>query len=223
MKMRNILCLIIGILFTVPIQAKKQVLFQIGEKDGSSSEFALAPDLYKNFLLRNSGVKTYYVGYSEVGKDWPYVFPGPLDSWGGGGYWAGYHPRHFPIIQFELSQIASKGDCYLTLSFVGINNKSVSRWRVEVNGIRVEKEFQGKSSDNLLVGKEPSSPIEWTIKFPVSALKKGMNKIQLGLVKGNWCMFDQIKIEAPEGCITGKASSSLIRSVQAAPFEYERG
>lgn len=213
---------LIGWLIHIPTLAINQVLFQIGEKNGSAVELAMAPNQYQNFLLKNSGVKTYYVGYSEAKKDWPYVFPGPLDSWGGGGYWSGYHPRHFPIIQFALADVVTQGDCHLTLSFAGINNQSTTRWRVEINGIRFEKDFQGKSSDRLLIGEEAASPTEWTIDFPATVLKKGMNQIQLGLIKGNWCMFDQIRLETPDGCLLQKASSSLIRSVQAAPFEYER-
>lgn len=202
--------------------ASRQILFKIGEKDNSGAEFALAPDQYKNFLLKNSGVKTFYVGYSVEGKDWPYAFPGPLDGWGGGGYWAGYHPRHFPIIQFELDKVVDKENCRFSISFVGINDRTDTRWRVEINGHRLEKQFRGKSSDKLLSGDEESRPEEWDIDFPASWLEKGMNKIQLGIVKGNWSVFDQIRLEVPKGFRLKKASSTLVRSVEAASFEYAK-
>ena len=60
------------------------------------AEFALFPDQYKSFLAAFGGEKSYYVGYSLPEKNWPYVLPGPQDSWAGGGYWTGYYPRHFP-------------------------------------------------------------------------------------------------------------------------------
>lgn len=44
------------------------ILFEIGKQDGSASEFALYPDRFGEFLRKFSGVKTYYVGYSEAGS-----------------------------------------------------------------------------------------------------------------------------------------------------------
>ena len=40
------------------------VLFEIGEKDGSPAEFSLYPSHYKNFLIDFTGVKHFAVGYS---------------------------------------------------------------------------------------------------------------------------------------------------------------
>ena len=93
------------------------VLFEIGTKDNSAAEFALYPGKYKNFLMGFSGVKHFAVGYSRPSSNWPYVLPGPKDNWGGGGYWAGYHPRHFPIINFQLAQAKAEGNCQLAFYF----------------------------------------------------------------------------------------------------------
>ena len=221
-NMKQILSIVAFLLLSMNATAANHVLFEIGKKDGAASEFALAPDQYKKFLMKNSGVKTYYIGYSDAGKDWPYAFPGPQDGWGGGGYWSGYHPRHFPVIQFELEKLAQEGNCSLVISFAGINNISTTRWRVEINGHRFEKDFKGRSSAKMLKGEEKAAPEEWTIEFPVGWLKQGMNRIQLGITKGYWCVFDQIKLNTPDKCRLKKATSSLIRSVKAAPFEYKR-
>ena len=68
---------------------ERKCLFEIGKQDGSASEYALYPNRYESFLASFGGEKSFYVGYSTTDKHWPYVQPGPLDSWGGGGYWAG--------------------------------------------------------------------------------------------------------------------------------------
>lgn len=198
------------------------VLFEIGTKDNSAAEFALYPDKYKNFLMGFSGVKHFAVGYSRPSSNWPYVLPGPKDNWGGGGYWAGYHPRHFPIINFQLAQAKAEGNCQLAFYFAGISAKESPVLRVEINGHRLEKKLKGTSTDQLLTGKESAIPSEWIIDFPAAWLKKGMSQIQLGLVKGKWCMFDCIRLTGTGDEAVQPISSSLITSVEAAGFEYKQ-
>lgn len=200
----------------------EHLLFEIGKQNGSPSEFALYPNRYKQFLIDFSGIKRYAVGHSQSSTNWPYALPGPKDRWGGGGYWAGYHPRHFPIINFQLAGHTSQGDCQLKLFFLGSNSKEIPTLRVEVNGHRFEKALEGKSTDKLLTGEEDYLPQEWTIEFPAEWLHEGMNQVQMGVVKGRWCMFDCIRLSGPEALKVVPISSSLVTSVQAAPFEYKK-
>ena len=65
-------------------------------------------------------------------------------------------------------------------------------------------------------------PQEWTIEFPAEWLHEGMNQVQMGVVKGRWCMFDCIRLSGPEALKVVPISSSLVTSVQAAPFEYKK-
>ncbi len=203
--------------------SKDKILFEIGTKDGKASEFALFPDQYESFLTNFSGEKSYYVGYSTPEKHWPYVLPGPLDSWAGGGYWAGFHPRHFPSLYFSIDEFTQNGTCVLSLCFVGANDAKQTKIRVEINGYRFEEEINGEDNKDLLDGKNTTGkPKEIKIDFPVSRLKKGMNKIQMGTIAGTWAVFDCIRLETSSDVKLEKASSSLIRSAEAAPFEYQR-
>lgn len=78
-----------------------EVLFEIGKEDHSCAEFALSPDKYMEFLSPFTGEKgVYKVGYSKPEKDWPYVLPGPNDSWAGGGIGPGIIPGIFPLFSF---------------------------------------------------------------------------------------------------------------------------
>lgn len=209
------------LLFT-GIPSEAAVLFEIGRRDGSPAEFALYPGLYRNFIAGFGGEKSYYVGHSSPRNDWPYALPGPLDSWGGGGYWAGFHPRHFPSIWFGLDKAGKKGECRFIIELAGTGfNEVNSRLRVEVNGHRKELELRGTDPLEVLEGRAEGSLSAAVIDFPAEWLHDGMNKIQLGLVKGSWCIFDSIRLETPAGFRLSEASSTLIRSVEAASFEYE--
>lgn len=206
-----------------PLYSHSKVLFEIGKQDGKASEFALSPGDYKNFLAGFGGEKSYYVGYTTASKHWPYVLPGPLDDWAGGGYWAGYHPRHFPSIYFPVEQVKGQGECQFSLFFAGVHAGKPVKVRIEMNGHRFEHEVKGEDTDDLLQGKALiGNPKEVVVRFPATWLRKGINRIQLGTVAGTWAMFDCIRMETPESVTLGKASSSLIRSVEAAPFEYEK-
>lgn len=213
--------LFILLFLSVNVQAANKVLFEIGKQDNSAAEFALYPDNYTRFLANFGGEKSFYVGHSTVGKHWPYVLPGPLDSWAGGGYWAGFHPRHFPSIYFNLDKTDGEGECFLSFFFVGAYKSSPVKMRIEVNGHRFEKEIYGKNTNELLINKENGSPEEVKIQFPAAWLISGINKIQVGTVKGTWMIFDCIRLETEKPMKLGRASSSLVHSVETASFEYQ--
>lgn len=205
---------------TASANSQEKLLFEVGVKDGKSSEFSLSPNQYDRFLASFTGEPVYNVGYSSPSKHWSYVLPGPLDHWAGGGYWAGFHPRHFPVLYFDIAQLTNKGECELALDFVGAK-KGTTNIRIEVNGHRFEQQIQGEDSNSLLEGKtQDGHARQIKVKFPVSWLNKGMNKIQLGAIAGNWSIFDAIQLHTPTSVALKQASSTLIRSAAAAPFEY---
>ncbi|MDR2816952.1 MAG: hypothetical protein LBB62_09670, partial [Proteiniphilum sp.] len=194
--MKQFLLSVAFILCVTEIFPHNKVLFEIGRQDNSASEFALYPDQYDSFLANFSGEKSYYVGYSSPDKQWPYAFPGPVDSWGGGGYWAGYHPRHFPSIWFQVEKTTRQGDCKLSLFFVGVNHKHPVKIRMEVNGHRFEEMVTGKDSITLLNGETRNgTPQSINITFPASWLVQGINRIHLGTIAGSWVIFNRICLE----------------------------
>ncbi|MEI3154376.1 MAG: hypothetical protein V8S95_04165 [Odoribacter sp.] len=100
-----------------------------------------------NLLYSRIGIKVFWqlsagknlimsvIHYPE--KNWPYVLPGPQDSWAGGGYWAGYYPRHFPSLYFQLDKTVKQGDCRFVLYFAGEKKSRETRIRIEINGHNV--------------------------------------------------------------------------------------
>ena len=63
-----------------PVAASARVLWRIGKPDNNNAEFALAPGGYCRF----QDDAYFLVGQSDPKRDWPYVHPGPLDTWAGG-------------------------------------------------------------------------------------------------------------------------------------------
>lgn len=223
---RPALLLLCLLLTTLQSGAAIKKIFQIGTKDGSAAEFSLArTGSYANFLATYSGLKcNYAVGYSTPQQGWPYVLPGPLDSWAGGGYWAGYAPRHFPSIWFTLDKAPDKGESLLTLDFAGVNTQGATL-RVEINGHRFEIPVKGDAGAGLLDGKNPkATPVTVEIPFPANYLQKGINQLSIGAVAGSWSVFDAITLSAPATAkLRPLLGTTLVKSAKAASFETESG
>lgn len=205
-----------------------EVLFEIGKEDHSYLEFALAPDKYTEFLSSFTGEKgVYKVGYSKPEKDWPYVLPGPNDSWAGGGYWSGDYPRHFPSIFFNIEKLSSKGNCTFEIQLLGARSSSDSiHIQIEVNGNRLTQKVKGENTDEFLKGekKESASPKNVKAVFPASWLKKGVNQIRMGIVEQQWVVFDYLRLWTPKGVqLAQDTNGILIKNVEAAPFEQRKG
>ncbi len=75
----------------------------------ATGEFALAPNGFKKFVGNDFGYEDKYflVGYSKEKKDFPYVIPGPADTWGGTWPTAGWRTNQVNIL-FGLGHVACK-------------------------------------------------------------------------------------------------------------------
>lgn len=218
-----LITLIVFIVANTLCDAKQ--LFTIGRQDHLSREFKLAPADYKSYLMHFSGEKgVYNVGYSTPSQHWPYVLPGPRDSWAGGGYWAGWHPRHFSSIYFNLDKTSPKDSSIFSIFFLGAKSGSENTLRVEINGHRIERTFTGDGTDDLLTKgqSEEATPIKVNFPFPSGWLVKGVNRIKIGSVAGSWAVYDCLVLETPEQFELRSAHSTLVKSVKAASFEYEQ-
>lgn len=199
-------------------------LFRIGTKNNSASEFDLASTGdYSGFLASYGGQKcNFAVGYSDPSEGWSYVMPGPLDGWAGGGYWAGYAPRHFPSIWFDIANSSGRGECQLSIDFAGVSVHGATI-RVEINGNRFEYAIKGDADEALLKNTSVKAmPVTINIPFPSKLLHRGMNCITIGAIAGSWSVFDAITLETPESTVLHPIeSNTLVKSAVAAPFELE--
>lgn len=199
--------------------AQTKLLWQIGKADNSAAEFALAPEAFKKFVEGFGGENAvYYVGYSKPSSHWSFVLPGPLDDWAGGGYWSGYHPRHFPRIFFNLKEPPASIST-LVLHFANASSIDPPVIRVEINGFK--KEFSLAAGTGKYPRDNPKAKKSQEIKINVLAkyFVKGLNKIRIGTVKGSWAVFDDLQFITDDAGKSGTASNTLILSAQAAGYE----
>src|SRR3990170_3906049 len=106
------------------VMGAEQVVWQIGKPDHDYSEFAFArnhPESAKHF-----GAKpiVFEVGRSDPARDWPFIQPGPMDSWApaAGKPWT---------IRFTLPE-EPQGVFTLRIEFANVQSPTPPRYAVAV-------------------------------------------------------------------------------------------
>jgi hypothetical protein len=170
--------------------APRHTLWKIGTTDRSYYELAIAgrwSDYYTDF--RND--VNYHVGVSTPERDWPYIHPGPSDS-----FWAGGR-RHPFRISFSLGA-KPVGVQELVLNLVDTQPRANSPLlEVTING-RQPMRFalpSGGSDDSM---KNPAAghPYRLAIPFPADYLAPGSNVITLTVVEGSWLLYDSVSLDS---------------------------
>ncbi len=94
------------LLFAAGANAQTKVVWKIGEADNQSSGLKLSPGNYKDFLANDFGWEDrfFLIGHSKAENDFPYVLPGPKDTWGGTWSTSGIR-SHLLTILFGVERI----------------------------------------------------------------------------------------------------------------------
>ena len=127
--------IVLGIALTLPCYSAEKVLWKIGEADQSTSGFAMAPSEYKRFLEFDFGWEDRYflVGVSDPAKDWPYVLPGPKDTWGGTWGTSGIR-SHLLTILFGIQSWSGQGNYTLVVDILDCHSTLPPLLKILVNG-----------------------------------------------------------------------------------------
>ena len=193
--------------------AETKTLWQIGTRDRTNAEFALAPNGYDHFAEDGFFV----VGLSDPKTAWPYVHPGPADSWGGS------RPHTFSVL-FGVEKAASNGSCRLVLDLIDTHYGAPPILRIEVNGQAFERILPAGASDASISG-DPAAgkPCQITVEFPASFLRRGNNQINLTSTAGSWFLYDSLALETPAAVEAGtvKEMTALV-SARPLPGIVER-
>jgi alpha-mannosidase len=187
-------------------QTATNLLWQIGEPDGKGAEFALAPDGYAQY-----GADPFFViGQSDPKRDWPYVQPGPADSW------AGSQPHTFSVL-FGLRETPGPGTCQLQVKLVDTHYSSPPQLRVQINGQAFEQALPKGGSDASIRGQpEQGRPSQFQIAFPSDLLHLGDNDIQITTQSGSWLAYDWLGLTTPAGAQLGVVQArTLVARVQS--------
>lgn len=204
-----------------PSSSEFQNVWQIGLKDNTASDFAMGPAGYKGFLKRDFGYEDKYflIGHSKSLNDFPYVLPGPADSWGGTGKYAGWRTHEINIL-FGIKDAPSQGSWKLVVDLVDSSPQG-SLVKVTINDQHKKIDLKGRS-DSTLVGKHAGAEKILEIPIEHGVIKKGGNKVTITVLEGSWIVFDHLRLEGPEGTSLTNNSKTFVRSVKPAPYEIRQ-
>lgn len=223
---------ILQILFIIFfLQAKEVVgqnnahtIWQIGIKDNSASEFALAPDKYEDFLKHDFGWEDqfYIVGLSAPSKDFPYVLPGPADSWGGTSNTAGIRTHILNILFSMQDVVENNGDSWkLMVDILDTNSEHTPLLKISVNNTSWKYALpKGKGDKSLTGNYSQSTPHSIEIALAPNLIKDGNNEISITTLEGSWLIFDNIRLEGPKTAVLAEnIETAYVRSVKSANYQ----
>lgn len=200
---------------------KRYTLWSIGTPDKSTAELALGPDGYKQFLANDFGFedKYYVVGKSKAKKSFPYVIPGPADEWGGTWSTAGWR-THETNLLFGIEKLPARGTWQLIIEVADNAVKKPPLLKVSINDKAEKFQLAAGGNDSSIVGKMTGANHQ-TLVIPIESgtIREGGNCITLSVLEGSWVLFDNIRLEAPQGTALVTPGELFIRNIQPANYE----
>lgn len=189
--------------------SQQHVIWQLGVKDQSSNEFALAPDGKEKFIVSGFGddKRFFYAGENSA-PDFPYILPGPTAEWAGSSYWAGQCRIQLPILM-KLSKVDPQKEYQWTIFLKDMDHESEMFFRLEVNG------------ENYDYPLTPDTR-QLTTEIPPGILKEGINKIVMQLFNGKSVSFDAICLNGPQQTQITNIGDTPIISMEMADYELEQ-
>jgi len=221
--MKSLITCIVFLSLCLNVNAQKTV-WKIGEKNKSSSDLSLGPSGYKEFLANNFGFedKFYLIGRSRPEKDFPYVLPGPDDTWGGTWNTSGWRTHEINIL-FGIDKSPGNTQFKLRINLLDSqSNKSL--FKVTINNRQSEKFLLKGESDTSL--DNPSSSLQGkVIEIPINKniLREGGNNINLTILEGSWVVFDNVELVADKNIGITQPEKVFVRDVEPAGYELSSG
>ena len=169
------------------LSGKSKVIWQIGQTDRNTSEFALAPSDHRK--LQQDGF--FLVGVSDPAREWPYVQPGPGDAW------AGARPHTYTVI-FGLKSAGTRDSCRLVIDLADTHSSIPPQLEIRVNDLLYRMDMPAGGGDASIDGSpEKGKPHQISLSFPASALKTE-NTLSITSTSGSWILYDALKLEGPD-------------------------
>ncbi|WP_140939620.1 GH92 family glycosyl hydrolase [Sphingobacterium lumbrici] len=201
-----------------------KVIWQIGAPDGSAKEFALAEGDHTKFLDHDFGWEDrfYMVGKSNPKQDFPYILPGPADTWGGTSGTAGIR-SHVLNILFRMRSVPQQGEWKLVIDILDTHKSQPPYFKVTVNGQSWKFVLPRGGGDESLHG-DYSKTIKQTFEIPLKAsmIKNGGNEINLTNLEGSWLIFDGIRLEGPQNATLDEdIGKAYLRKVEVANYQLQ--
>lgn len=230
-----LMCVSISTLYAQP-----ETIWRVGKPDHSAGEFALAPAGFTKFVGHDFGYedKFFLIGFSKEKQDFPYVLPGPVDTWGGTWPTAGWRTNQINML-FGVKTLPARGDYTLVIHLTDYAKKFLPLLKVLINGHAHRIQLKAKGYDlatqphprenepyvdsSALKG-DLSSATPKTLEIPIphEVIREGGNSIILTVVEGSWIMFDAIALRGPSGVSLQTPGKMFVASVRPAGYELQQ-
>ncbi len=208
---------LISLLLAGLAAAGEGTLFRIGRADNNTAEFALGPNQSGQYAGKFPRDAIYIVGQSNPKQDWPYIQPGPADTWAGS-------KSHKVTILFGVQSAPDQGSCALHLDLVDTHSNLPPRLDIKVNGTRFQRQLPKGAGDASAFGEvEKGREYCTKIEFPASLIKKGTNSITINNARGSWFLYDCVWFTAPDSVRLGALTEvNELLDVHTQPFLIKR-
>lgn len=221
MKIKNYVLLSIVTLTIQLSIAQNKTIWQIGNDDNSSKEFALADGRYTEFLEQDFGWedRSFFIGYSSEKEDFPFVLPGAYDYWGGTSGLAGIRPHELNLL-FTITDKPDSGEWLLIIDLLDCSPEDPPFVKVSINGHSKKYRLKSGEDEETLKGNQNFGK-EQKIVVPINVqqIKEGGNHIQITTLEGSWMVFDHIRLDGPKIAKLQKPENIFIRDVKIAQYE----
>lgn len=186
----------------LPLASPAATVFEIGKADGDYAELAIAGK-HGDFPKRFPSDVSFTIGQSRADADWPFIHPGPEDSWAGG------RPHRFDV-NFTLPAVAA-GYYRLVIDFVGSRSVMPPRLTLVINGTELKRRLPAGTGDQALTNPKVRKAFKVEQLFPASLLRPGANVISVLNAEGGWTLYDSLRLEdgaaVPEEIVRAQAQS----------------
>ena len=189
--------------------ASEKVVWQIGKPDRDWHEFAIAgnyPAYEKSFGAKPP---VFEIGKSNPARDWPFIHPGPTDSWAG----SRVHPW---TIRFQLPE-PPRGAFTLRVEFVDAQGAMPPAYAVTVAGRTGEFRLQPGGGDASLANPRVGKPQKIEIRLPAKMFVQGRNDLVLACTEGSWVQYDAVTLTNDPEAKTPEPQIQSV-TVAATPF-----
>ena len=222
-------------------QDGRHLLWQIGRADHSAAEFALGPAQFRDFLKNDFGFEDrfFIAGYSDPRQEFPYVLPGPADTWGGTWATAGWRTHQINIL-FELAGVTPDSDFTLSVNLLDFAKSFLPKVKISINGqdqtYQLSTPEHAPETQRNYLYKEPirdtlsitghlQTATPRVLEIPVrrGELKSGGNRIMLTVLEGSWILFDELHLTGPAQASVIRPGQLFLRDVSAAGYELAQG
>jgi alpha-mannosidase len=181
-----LIIVVVGLLLgAVPVLAQEPPLVELGKTGGGSAAFALAPAGWRDFA-RDA---VFIVGPSVAATDWPYVHPGPDDSWAG-------RRQHVYRIVLDLASVPPAVDGELTVDMLDTHSSQPPEIEFGVNGVAIGRESLPRGGGDGSLNGRPGSARRYSVRVrvPAGALKAGRNIVTVASLRGSWFIYEHLSL-----------------------------